>query len=103
MYTFNLGDDGHAKITGIPRQMTYAVSETGVLVDDRADADALAANYTTNHTGSATGTISDGTLVTVAYTNEYVTKSVSFAKQDAETHAGLSGAKFELRSGQHGD
>ena len=99
MYTFNLGDGGHAKITGIPRQMTYAVSETGVLVDGRADADALAANYTTNHTGSATGTIFNGTLVTVAYTNEYVTQSVTFAKQDAETHAGLNGAKFELRSG----
>ncbi|MCC2259144.1 DUF5979 domain-containing protein [Intestinimonas sp. CLA-AA-H199] len=101
VYTFNLGDDEAATITGILRGTAYTVSETGVVkADGSADAQALSDQYTTNNSGNTSGTISNNTLVTVTYTNTYVTQDFTFDKKDFDDKTtGLPGAVFELRSG----
>lgn len=101
VYTFNLGNDEAATITGILRGTAYTVSETGVVkADGSADAQALSDQYTTSTSGSTRGTISNNNLVTVTYTNTYVTQDVTFVKKDFDDKTiGLSGATFELRSG----
>ena len=86
-----------ATISGLTRSASYEVVEDNYTASYDTTVKIGTGAATSSRT--ATGTIS-GTPSAVTYTNTYVTKSVTFTKADAaESHSPLSGAEFELRSG----